>query len=245
MPEDTRESMVSFETVRQHYGIWRWKLERESSNRLVRLWTTVSRAAISPLTKFELMNVAWALASFERAYDILLEDAYRAERARRDGVPLIMHTLSGPYEQSLDYLLGMSLWMDLGEVLTSYRTIVDRFSHLRRSARRGRLSVPVTDINRELDILEARTLPALSSEPLEVLANRILHEAWHPGASQGLAFELYWKGDADSTVDFAEGDLRGELCTVAEQTLQQVDQFIVAVAPHVSAPATPSQPRSV
>ena len=30
---------MSFETIREYYGIWRWKIERQSSNRLVKLWT--------------------------------------------------------------------------------------------------------------------------------------------------------------------------------------------------------------
>jgi hypothetical protein len=31
--------MVSFEMVQEHYGIWRWRIERDLSNRLVKLWS--------------------------------------------------------------------------------------------------------------------------------------------------------------------------------------------------------------
>jgi hypothetical protein len=100
--------MASFETAREHYGIWRWKIERDSSNRLVRLWAEIDGSSLDNDTKIALANVGWALASFERAYDVMLEDIVRAERARNQGVPAVMKILTGPYEDSLDYLLGMS-----------------------------------------------------------------------------------------------------------------------------------------
>ncbi|HEU4422393.1 MAG TPA: hypothetical protein VFR67_07610, partial [Pilimelia sp.] len=112
--------MVSFQTTREYYGIWRWKIERESSNRLVALWAAIGASKLDDDTKVRLANVAWALASFERAYDVLREDMVRAETARSAGVPPAMKFLTGPYENSLDYLLGMSLWMDLADVLIAY-----------------------------------------------------------------------------------------------------------------------------
>jgi hypothetical protein len=68
---------------------------------------------------------------FIRAYDGLLEDIVRAERARNVGVPAVMKVFTGPYPDSLDYMIAMSLWMDLGDVLVAYRTIMDRLGHLR------------------------------------------------------------------------------------------------------------------
>jgi hypothetical protein len=88
----------------------------------------------------------------------------------------------------------MSLWMDLADVLVSYRTIVERFGHLRRAPRRKRISIDVFDIDREIGILRSRALPELSAERVTILANRLLHETWHPGGTRTLGFELYWKG---------------------------------------------------
>jgi hypothetical protein len=127
--------MVSTQTLREHYGFWRWQVERASSNRLVGLWTKIGSSSLDHAAKVSLANIAWALAAFERSYDILGEDIVRAERARNEGVPTPMAVLSGPYPASFDYLIGMSLWMDLGDVLVAYRTIMDRFGHLRGTAR--------------------------------------------------------------------------------------------------------------
>jgi hypothetical protein len=60
------ESRLSFETLREHYGIWRWRIERDSSNRLVELWAKIGASSLDNDTKVGLANVAWALASFER-----------------------------------------------------------------------------------------------------------------------------------------------------------------------------------
>jgi hypothetical protein len=136
------ESRVSFETLREHYGIWRWRIERDSSNRFVQLWAKIAASSLDNDTKVSVANVALAWPSFERAYDVLVADIGRAERAHNVGVPAIMSFLTGPYEGSLDYLLGTSLWMDLRDVLISYRTIVERFGYLKRPARRRRLPVP-------------------------------------------------------------------------------------------------------
>jgi hypothetical protein len=205
------ESRVSFETLREHYGIWRWRIERDSSNRFVQLWANIGASSLDNDTKVSVANVALAWPSFERAYDVLVADIGRAERAHNVGVPAVMSFLTGPYEGSLDYLLGTSLWMDLGDVLISYRTIVERFGYLKRPARRRRLPVTVTEVERQIGILEARELPELSQEPITKLADRILHETWHPNASQTLGFRLYWKDTDPKSLDFAEGDFTGSL----------------------------------
>jgi hypothetical protein len=85
---------VSFETTREYYGIWRWKIERQSSNRLVKLWTQIGSSGLDDAAKVSLVNVAWALASFERSYDVLVEDIVQAERARNVGVPAVMKVLT-------------------------------------------------------------------------------------------------------------------------------------------------------
>ena len=55
------EETVSLQTVREHYGIWRWKIERESSNKIVKIWAEIAASSIDNGTKTELANVAWAL----------------------------------------------------------------------------------------------------------------------------------------------------------------------------------------
>jgi hypothetical protein len=193
------------------------------------LWAEISASSLDDDTKVELVNVAWALAAFEKAYNVLFEDIMRAERARNVGVPPMMKFLTGPYEDSLDYLVGMSLWMDLADVFVSYRTIVERFGHLRRPARGKRIPMVVADIEREIETLEARRLPELSTAPVMELANTVLHETWHPGRARTLAFELYWKGTDPETLDFTEADFRGSLDALVEETLTQVHEFILAV----------------
>jgi hypothetical protein len=82
----------------------------------------------------------------------------------------------------------------------------------------------------ELVTLEARRLPQLSTDSMRDLAGAILHLTWHPNKEPILAFQLYWKSDDPKTLDFAEGDLRGRLNTLVEETLkQQVHEFILAV----------------
>lgn len=223
------EEMIPLEMVREHYGIWRWKIERESSSRLVKIWAEIAASSIDDGTKTELANVAWALASFEKAYDVLIEDIVRAEKARNTGVPPVMKFLTGPYEDSLDYLIGMSLWMDLADVFVSYRTIVERFGHLRRPARRKKIPMDVADVEREIQTLEARRLPELSTKPATALADTVLHETWHPSGARTLNFELYWKGQETKTLDFANGDFRGSLEALVANTLKQVYEFILAL----------------
>ena len=53
------------------------------------------------------------------------------------------------------------------------------------------------------------------------LAGAILHLTWHPNKEPILAFQLHWKGDDPKTLDFAEGDLRGRLNTLVEETLSR------------------------
>jgi hypothetical protein len=231
--------MVSVETIREYYGVWRWKIERQSSNRLVKLWAEIGSSSLDDAAKVSLVNVAWALASFERSYDVLVEDIVRAERAHNVGAAPVMHLLTGPYPDSLDYLIGMSLWMDLGDVLVAYRTIMDRFGLLRNPARRKSPAWPEADVDRELATLEARGLPELSTDSMRKLARAILHLRWHPNKEPEpkLAFKLHWKGDDLKTLDFTEGDFRGRLNTLVEETLKQVYDFIIAVLqPYAPAP---------
>jgi hypothetical protein len=220
---------VSTQTLREHYGFWRWQVERASSNRLVKLWAGIGSSSLDHAAKVSLANVAWALAAFERSYDILREDIVRAERARNEGVPTPMAVLSGPYQDSLDYSIGMPLWIELGDVLVAYRTIMDRFRRLRAPARRKNPAWAGAHVERELAILEARRLPELSTDSMRVLADTILHLTWHPNKDSSLAFQLYWKGTDPETLDFAEGDLRGSLNALVEETLRQVYEFIQAV----------------
>jgi hypothetical protein len=123
--------------------------------------------------------------------------------------------------------------MDLGDVLVAYRTIMDRFGHLRDPFRRQSSPWPKSDVERELATLEARRLPELSTDSMRVLAIRIAHLTWDPKKGSNLDFQLYWKGTDLETLDFAEADLRGSLKTLVEETLRQVYEFILAVLqPH-------------
>jgi hypothetical protein len=103
----------------------------------------------------------------------------------------------------------MPFWMDLGDVLVAYRTIMDRLRRLRAPARRKNPAWAEADIEWQLAALEARRLPELSTDSMRVLADTILHLTWHPNKDSSLAFQLYWKGINSETLDFAEGDLRG------------------------------------
>ena len=219
---------VRLATVRDHYGVWRWRIERDSSNRLVNAWAEIDAAGLADDTKVRLANVAWAAAAFERTYDVLLADILRAEQARNVGVPAVMALLTGPYEHSLDYLLGMSLWMDLGDVLVAYRTIADRLKRLKegRIVRRSATPWSAGDVDREVRILQDRRLPDLSSEPVTILAGTILHDTWDPRVGLTVAFQLYWKGSDPQTLDFAEGDFRDALATLVDETVKQVNEFM-------------------
>jgi hypothetical protein len=162
-PED-----VSTGTLQDHYQVWRWRLELESSRRFVELWKKIGASNLGDSEKLILVDVAWALASFERGYDLLIADIARAERARNQGVPAVMDVLTGPYKDSLDYLIAASLWMDLGDVLVWYRAIVDRLGHLIGSARKGRVLVTESEIRHQLNVLNGRKLPELSSKSVRL-----------------------------------------------------------------------------
>jgi hypothetical protein len=204
---------VSFETTREHYGVWRWRLELDPSRTLVNSWARIGASSLEPASQFALANVAWALASFERAYNVLLEDIIRAERARNIGVPPVMAFLTGPYQASLDYLLVQSLWMDLGDVFVAYRTIRHRFRLLEGPVRREQPPWSKADLEREIARLKARTLPELNPKPVTELADEVLHEKWQPGGAQTLESLIYWKGvgTGNETLDFAQADFRGSL----------------------------------
>lgn len=220
---------VSFATTRRHYGIWHWRIERDSSQRFVALWSRIAASPLEEDAQLRLFNVAWALAGFERSYDLLAENFHRLEQARLEGVPPVMEFLSGPYETSLESLFGASLWIDLAEVVTHFRTVVDRFGHLKRPARRKQLPASVSAVEAELSCLQSLTLPALAAVPVTRLADNVLHEVWHPaGSSGGLSFPVYFR--ASGLADLAEDDLRGQLRDLVEATLSRVTTFVLAQA---------------
>lgn len=75
---------VSLETVRTHHGVWRWKLERDASNRLVKSWQSVHGSDLHTEAKTRRMNVSLSLATFERSYHMLASDARRTEQTRSE-----------------------------------------------------------------------------------------------------------------------------------------------------------------
>jgi hypothetical protein len=239
--------VVSFKTVMEHYGIWRWRIELEPSNRLVEAWSAINASALADETKVKLTDVAWAAAAFERAYHVLLADIVRAEKARKEGVPALMWFVTGKYKDQLYYLLTMSLWMDLADVFVAYRTIPARLKQIKRHGKR-RAPWTEADIRRELDAFEARTLPELSQEPVTRLADWVLHHSWDTSrswdTSKGfdLSVQLYWKDSDPSTLDFAEGDFRASLSTLVDETLEQVDNFISGALQRHAAAKPPAQP---
>lgn len=56
MVERVDAETVSFQTAREHYGIWRWRIERESSNRLAKLWAEIGASSLDNGTQVELAN---------------------------------------------------------------------------------------------------------------------------------------------------------------------------------------------
>ena len=232
---------ISFEQTRAQYRIWRWRLEQPSSARFVRTWSEIGASTFDESARLALANVAWGLAALERAWAVLLEDAARLESVKREGAPAIMHFLSGPYERSLEYVLGTSLWMDLGDVLAAYRTVVERFSLLKGPARRGSLRPFVDTVTGELAVLQQRRVPTLSNDTLSRLANRVLHESWHPLGNRELAFELHWRGDTGQEVDFAPDPVIDALGTEIEETSGQVNAFFDIVLGRSSLTASPGR----
>jgi hypothetical protein len=69
---------------------------------------------------------------------------------------------------------------------------------------------------------------------------RLPGEAGHVdagGVRATLAVQLYWNGDEPMTLGFADGDLRGKLDTLVEETLEQVCESSLAVLqPNAPAP---------
>lgn len=233
---------VSFDTVRHHYGIWHWRIEREASQRFIATWSKIAASTLEEDAQLRLSNVAWALAGFERAYDLLAENFHRLEQARLDGVPPIMQVLSGPYGTSLESLLVASLWIDLAEVVTHFRTVVDRFGYLRRPARGNQLPADVSAVDAELIWLKSLSLPALAALPVTKLADNVLHEAWHPaGCSDGLSFPVYFR--TSGAADVAEDDLRGQLRELVEATLSRVTTFVLTQAATAASAIPPAAPK--
>jgi hypothetical protein len=224
--KNKNENMVSVATLAEHYGQYRWTLERDSARRFAGLWAQISASSLQDRDKKTLTNVIWALASLERAFQVLESDAKRAEKVINEGAPAVMTFLSGPYVGSLQYLLATGLWMDLGEVLAAYRTLQDRFGHLRRLVRRAG---PLTeqDFHAEKAALEARRLPELGTQPIRQLATNVLHHYWHP-TTPGVEIAWAWTGkEGEQTVNFTEtGDLRESLFTVIGETVDQVVSLV-------------------
>jgi hypothetical protein len=187
----------------------------ESFQRFADTWTKIAASSLVPDVQVRFANVAWALAGFERSYDLLTENFHRTEEAMRNGVPPVMAFLSGPHEESLQLLLGASLWLDLGEVIAHYRTVADRFAHLKGATRRGLIPAEAATVEGELHWLRSQSLPALANAPVTKLADRVLHEAWHPAGSTEMSFPLYFR--ESGRVDLAEADLRQELQALARR----------------------------
>src|SRR6266851_10510769 len=142
------------------------------------------------------------------------------------GAPASVAFLTGPYGESLDYLVATSLWMDLADVLVSYRTLVNRLGHLRGHIRRRFISMDMSDFDSQFDSLNNKALPEISGDTVRRLADRLVHESWHPGGTSELTFRLYWKGDNQQTVDFAESNAREALDSLIEDTTMQLRDFI-------------------
>jgi hypothetical protein len=222
---------VSTQTLREHYGFWRWRIERQSSNRLVKRWAQIGSSSLHHAAKVSLANVAWALASFEQSYDILREDIVRAEMARNTGVPPAMAVISGPHQNSLDYrcLNGWILAMCSLRIERSW-TASDTCGILSGAKVRHGLNQTWSASSRHS---KPDASPELSTDSMRVLAIRIAHLTWDPEKGSNLDFQLYWKGTDLETLDFAEADLRGSLKTLVEETLRQVYEFFLAVLqPH-------------
>jgi hypothetical protein len=220
------DEQVSLATIRDDYEIWRWRVELDPSRAFVDLWAAIGASNHDQDTKVRLADVVWALSAFERAYNVLLADIVRVERWHNSGVPAAVDVLTGPYQDSLNYLLVTSLWMDLGDVLVAYRTIVECFGFLKRSVKGGVVSLAKQDVERELGILRNRKLPPLSGKPVTELANAVLHATWHPARTPTLELPLYWKGSDPRTLDFTEEDLRTPLDTLVDETVNQVHGYI-------------------
>lgn len=226
------EETVSVQTLARHYGHYRWVLERDSAGRFAGLWGQIGASSLQDGDKETLTNVIWALASLERASQVLEADAKRAEEVENAGAPAAMTLLSGPHgANSLQVLLATGLWMDLGEVLTAYRTLEDRLGHLLQAVRAGRVPLTKDEFAAQVAALEARRLPELGNQPIRELATNLLHHYWHP-TTPGVNITLAWSGeDGGRKVNFTgQGDLRESLFTVVGETGDQVVSLVQRVA---------------
>ncbi|WP_157743307.1 hypothetical protein [Micromonospora coriariae] len=221
------EQVTSFEESFRQYSVYKWKIERESNQRLVKLWSEIGTSNQDDGVKLILTDVAWAVGAFERAHDVLEANAMRVEEFRRNGVPAILAFLSGPYHQSLDYNLAISLWMDLADVFVWYRTIVERLGHLKRPARKGATLVTESEIETQIEKLRRRAVDEFDGARATALANKLLHESRHPGNAHDLSTSVYWKGESGDELDFAEnGDARDSIWRLRQETVEQLVRFI-------------------
>jgi len=117
----------------------------------------------------------------------------------------------------------------LGDVLVAYRTIPMRLKRVmtaRTVLRATGTKWTETDVDQQMDLLRARMLPGLGSDPVTEMANTVLHHTWEPSARQDLGIHLCWKGPHQQAVDFAEDDVREDLTRLVEETLRQFYSFI-------------------
>lgn len=226
MSDEDKAGTVPFTETQRQYEVWRWRLEQPVAQHFTGLWSRIAASSHDDDTQITLVNVAWGLAALERAWHVLLADVERIERTKRDGAPAIMVHLSGGHQDSLNYLLAQSLWLDLGDVLTAYRVICDRFKSLTGSKRRGTLKEESDRIKAEHETLKQRTLPALSAEPVVILANNVLHQSWHPDNAEDLSIQIVFKGDGGDEFDFARDNAMQELQALVAATRQQIDGFL-------------------
>jgi hypothetical protein len=218
------DERVSFANAFRHYGVYRWKIERDPARRFEKYWVAVGACSRPDRTKVRLTEVLWALASFERSHETMEHNAIRVEDARNEGVPAVMALLSGSFgSDSLDYHLALSLWMDLADVLVWYRSIRDRLGVLKGSARAGEIPMTAAEIEAECEILDRRTLTEFGNAKVTRLANNLLHHSWHPTKAFEVSIQLYWKGAEGKLVDFAEtGDVRASLRQLRGDTATQI-----------------------
>jgi hypothetical protein len=81
-----------------------------------------------------------------------------------------------------------------------------------------------------LNRLRERQVASLSTLPVTKLANRVLHEAWHPTQDDALGLTILWKErDGSAYVDFGIENVRDQLLVLTEETRQQVKDFIARV----------------
>lgn len=214
------EELLSFQEARKQYGVWRWRIELDPAVRFGQSWADIGACADTESAKIRLLDVAWAEAAFMRAYNVLLEDCWRTQSARNEGVPAMMTVLSGAYFDSLERLLTTSLWMDLGDVLIAYRTLTERVKKCKRHV------LTPQEIASQVKTLQQRRLPLLSDEPVTLVAGHILHASWDPVGQQPLTVQIVWKPTEPPTVDFAEGPFLESLADLVADTRQQVADFL-------------------